>query len=114
MKLSNETSICSYIFQDLIVLKPLVSLISLPVACSARIAVDRETHTHTETKYSKPHCASTPGVNHGGALHIVGSLLVFHIAEDEVNNVNERSIARTEFIYDSVKMEQLYYISIKM
>ena len=32
---------------DLVVLNPLVSLISYPVACSAKIAVDRQTDTHT-------------------------------------------------------------------
>ena len=42
------------IFQDLIVMKPLISLISCPVACSAIIAVDTHTDTHTHTHTHKP------------------------------------------------------------
>ena len=35
------------------------------VACSARIAADRQTdrHTHTQTKYRNPHRACAPKVN---------------------------------------------------
>ena len=47
--------------QYLVVLKPLVSLISHPVACNAGITVDRwtdtdiHTHTHTHTHTHKIH-----------------------------------------------------------
>ena len=38
-----------FIFQDLVVLKLLVSLISRPIACSARLAIHRQTERHTHT-----------------------------------------------------------------
>ena len=56
------SSFYHYIFRALAVLKPLVSLISRFVACSARISVDTHTdrQTDTQTKYCNPvHCPST-------------------------------------------------------
>ena len=46
-------------FQAREVLQPLVSLIGRLVACSARIAADRR--THTQTKYRNPRCACAEG-----------------------------------------------------
>ena len=43
-----------FIFQILVVLKLLVSLIGHPMACTARIAVVSHTHTHTHTHTHKP------------------------------------------------------------
>ena len=52
-----------FIYHTLVVLKPMVSLVGRPIACSARIAVDRQTHTHTQTKYCNPRCACMLTVN---------------------------------------------------
>ena len=51
-------------FLALVALKLLVSLISHPVACSARIVADRHTHRYTDTQndYRNPRCACTPRV----------------------------------------------------
>ena len=56
---SGETPFC---FQALVARKPLVSLISRLVACSARISGDKQ--THTQTKYFNPRCVCVPRVNY--------------------------------------------------
>ena len=53
-------------FHALVALKLLVSLISRPVACSARIVVDRQTDRQTDTQanYCNPRCACAPRVKY--------------------------------------------------
>ena len=65
------------IFQALVALEPLVSLMSRLGPCRERISGDRhtdtqthrhthrhtDTHTDTQTKYSNPRCACAPRVN---------------------------------------------------
>ena len=54
-------------FQVRVVLKMFVSLMGHLVACSVRIAADRQTdrqtERHTQTKYYNPRCACAPRVN---------------------------------------------------
>ena len=68
------------IFHALVALKPLVSLISRLVACSARIVVDKQTNRQTD-KYALtdqvlyPRCACAPRVNDPTG-HVVSSFLL--------------------------------------
>ena len=63
------------IFQALVALKLLVSLISRHVACSPRIFADTHTHTQTGTQnnYCNPRCACAPRVNNITASIIIAN-----------------------------------------
>ena len=65
---SGFSKIATFIFQALVALKLLVSLISRLVACSARIVADRQTDKQTDTQndYRNPRCACAPRVNDDG------------------------------------------------
>ena len=64
-------------FQARVVLK-MVSLTGSLVACSARIAADRQTdrQTHTQNDYRNPRCACAPRVNNSN--FVVHGFLALH------------------------------------